>query len=318
MSDVFITGGFRLGKTNQNVDLTAELDKYVDWLCEQAKNNLSLDGVRLIVAGNFFDTKRALTISQYHKANDVINRLNDAFEGVFFLVGDRDIPGRKNDGETLYDFFEFGHADINIIKDYASFKIGDRTINLVPFSSAGTYSGYLKDDIVVCCHPSVENPGKGIIYVNGGPLRSDDVNLGSPFQTSWEDVTNPGGYLHVTEDEVTRSAYPRKIFRRIDLKENKIEGKNPVKWLSDNKKDLEGACLEIVVALDTDKTLYSKFIGVLGTVKLADVKLTETFSFISDKPMSSSRPDFAKSLEPLLSRDGAKEKLEAIISKLGG
>ncbi|QIG73925.1 DNA repair exonuclease subunit 1 protein [Rhizobium phage RHph_N34] len=297
MSDVFITGGFRLGKTNQNVDLIAELDKYVDWLCKQAEDNLSLDGVSLVVAGNFFDTKRALTIAQYHKANDIINRLDNSFEMVFFLVGDRDIPGRKNEGETLYDFFEFGHQDLHVIKKFTRIPVGSKSIDLVPF-------GEEREEWTA---------EKGDLFVNGG-----NNSFGSPFQMSWEDANVIGGYVHVTEDRNDRVFYPRKIFRKVDLKDGKIEGKNPIKWLSDNKKDLEGTCLEVVVALDTDKTLYSKFVGVLGTVKLADVKLTETFSFTSDKPMSSSRPDFAESLKPLLDRDGAKTKLEAIIAKLGG
>ncbi|QIG68090.1 DNA repair exonuclease subunit 1 protein [Rhizobium phage RHph_Y68] len=299
MTDVFITGGFRLGRTNQNVDLVAELDKYVDWLCKQAESNLSLDGVSLVVAGNFFDTKRALTISQYHKANEIINKLDNTFEMVFFLVGDRDIPGRKNEGETLYDFFEFGHADIHIIKKFTRIPVDGRYVYLFPFGETGENEKITSNDVIVSCNDTNARPG-------------------SPFQMSWEDSDIQGGYFHVTETTCDSVSYPRKIFRKINLNDNKIEGKNPVKWLSDNKKELEGACLEVVVALDTDKTLYSKFVGVLGTVKLADVKLTETFSFTSDKPMSSSRPDFAESLKPLIDREGAKTKLEAIIAKLGG
>jgi hypothetical protein len=33
--------------------------------------------------------------------------------------------------------------------------------------------------------------------------------------------------------------------------------------------------------------------------------------------MSNSKPNFAESLEPLLSRDGAKEKLKSILNDIG-
>ncbi|AIK68408.1 putative endonuclease subunit [Rhizobium phage vB_RleM_P10VF] len=326
MTDVFITGGFRLGKTNQNVDLISELEKYVEWLCEQSSSNPSLDGTALVVAGNFFDTKRALTIAQYHKANSIINRLNSDFEAIYFLVGDRDIPGRKNDGETLYDFFEFSHEDIHIIKEKTEIKAGKKTINLFPYGTKVDVDSFLKDDVAVFCDASgdiVKSPG--IQYYNGQfPLWTKVDNytsLGSPFQMSWDDVENPGGYVLISGSDENDSfvvPYKRKIFQKVALKDNKIDGKNPVKWLSDNKKLLDGTCLEVVIDPETDKTIYSKFVGVLGTVKLADLKLSETFSFTTDKTMSSSRPDFAESLYPLLSRDGSKSKLKRIIEKLGG
>ncbi|QGZ13868.1 SbcD-like subunit of palindrome specific endonuclease [Rhizobium phage RL38J1] len=326
MTDVFITGGFRLGKTNQNVDLISELEKYVEWLCEQASSNPSLDGTTLVVAGNFFDTKRALTIAQYHKANTIINRLNSDFEAIYFLVGDRDIPGRKNDGETLYDFFEFGHEDIHIVHDAkVTIKVGNKTVNLFSSGTKVDVDAFLKSDVVVFCDTSPEVKSPGLWYYNGQStswtIDGNYTSLGSPFQMSWDDVENPGGYVLISDSDENDAfvvPYKRKIFQKVSLKDNKIDGKNPVKWLSDNKKVLDGTCLEVVIDPDTDKTIYSKFVGVLGTVKLADLKLSETFSFTTDKTMSSSRPDFAESLYPLLSRDGSKSKLKRIIEKLGG
>lgn len=287
-----------------------------------------MDDVVLIVAGDFWETKSSLTIAQHKQAEKIFDKLNEAFDAVYFVLGNHCVPGKTVKDESLFDLFQFGHEDFYVINKPTTISVGDVDLALYPY---GHFSEALKSEKKTH-HITHDIPerlrGKTKEKIFNGHIHTWSVeasdegfieHLGTPYQLEWNNVGNPGGYVVIEADGGhTRVPYRRQIFKRIVLEGGKIEGKNPVKWLSENKKDLEGTCLEVSVAEDVDKTLYSKFLGVLNTVSLADLKLVEAISFSADTPLNNSKPDFAQSLDPLLTREGAKRKLANILNSIGG
>ncbi|AKE44880.1 recombination endonuclease subunit [Sinorhizobium phage phiM9] len=327
MTTAFITNDLHLGRKSPSVDLPSELDKYVDWLCQEAKNYPSMDDVVLIVAGDFWETKSSLTIAQHKQAERIFDKLNDAFEAIYFVLGNHCVPGKTVKDESLFDLFQFGHENFEVVDKITRVTIGGTDLVLCPYGHFEVVQG----EGVPQYYITHDNPerlrGKTKNKIFNGHIHTWSVessdeyfieNLGTPYQLEWSNVGNPGGYMVIEEDSGhTRIPYRREIFKRIVLEGGKIEGKNPVKWLTENRKNLEGICLEVSVAEDVDKTLYSKFLGVLNTVSLAELKLVEAISFSADTPLGNSKPDFAQSLEPLLSREGSKRKLANILNSIG-
>jgi DNA repair exonuclease SbcCD nuclease subunit len=324
MSVAFVTSDTHLGKYAQNVDLPGEFDRYIDWLCTEAENYPTIDEKWLFISGDFFDPKKSLTIAQHKQADRTFNKLTDAFDQVVFSLGNHDVPGKHVIDDNLFDLFQFGHADIHVVKNVTRFTAAGVDFVVCPY---GHFEVTQPEGVVPQIYLTHENTdsilGKTDEMILNGHVHtwskpSDNiVNMGTPYQLEWSNVGNPGGVYVIDEGNVSNIPYPRRLFRHEKLERGQIDGKNPVKWLTDNRKDLEGVCLEISVGEDTDKTLYSKFLGVLNTVSLADLKLIEAISFTPDRPMHSSKPNFFEAVSPLLTRDGAKKKIEKILNELG-
>jgi DNA repair exonuclease SbcCD nuclease subunit len=317
----FITNDLHLGKTNPNVDLQAELLKYVEWLCKESASYPSLDDKILIVNGDFFDPKKSLTIDQHALAEEVFSKFVSAFDHVIFNLGNHDVPGRAVVKKSLFDLFKLD-PKISVFSEAERYTIGSVDLIICPFGKFREAPPEVTEEIYVTHDNDQIFRGFKGPFINGHvhtfSTLPNGVNMGTPYQLEWSNVGNPGGFIVVEGDgTILRVPYKRDIFKRVRLEDGKIEGKNPVKWITENRKNIEGTCLEVSVAEDVDKTLYSKFLGVLATVDLADLKLVEDISFTTDKQMSNSKPNFAESLEPLLSRDGAKEKLKSILNDIG-
>jgi DNA repair exonuclease SbcCD nuclease subunit len=324
MSVVFVTNDTHLGKTAQNVDLSKEFDRYIDWLCKEAEGYPTIDDKILVVSGDFFDPKKSLTISQYKQATRAFNKLNGTFSIVAYSVGNHDVPGKHVLDDSLFDLFDWEEGREIVVKKLTRLTGGGVDLIICPYGhfevvepEGVTPQIYLTHENTDTLLGKTDDPIlNGHVHTWSTPT-DNIMNIGAPYQMEWGNVGNPGGCIVIDEGNISNIPYPRKLFRHVKLERGQIDGKNPVKWLTENRKDLEGTCLEVSVGEDTDKTLYSKFLGVLNTVSLADLKMIEAISFTPDRPMHSGTPNFLELLDPLVTRPGAKKKLEIILNNRG-
>ena len=313
MTTAFVIGNLKLGATSSKVDLRNEFDLYTEWFIKNVEDYMSIDDKILIIAGNFFNTKSTISVEDFIRAKKVFERFSGLFEDIFVLVGKQDIS--RTSEYSLYSMFNIG--SISIVEGPNAFiDLGNSGLNVCcknPKAGENVIAIFTDEDF---------NGEAEFDFINFGKTErvlydKKKISFGNAYGTDWNSSKSPGGFATIDENgEIELIDYPRKSFQRVELTSNKISGKNPVKWITENKKMIEDTCLEVIVSEDTDKTLYSKFLGVLSTVKLADLKLTESFQEEEDLVISEQKPNYSSSVEILLKRDGAKKKIRQIFEKL--
>ena len=312
---IFIINDTHIGKTSSTIDFRAECDKFFTWFFDEVRK---IHGEHvLIVAGDFFDTKRSLTVDQHEQAENVFQQIESVFKEAYFILGNHDISGQSKLDKHLFKMFVLPN-NFHVITYPQMFIVDGHSIGMYPF---GTFDDRLHADINIT-HQVINHDLSVSTVLNGHihtPGRVGDYifNLGSPYAMDWSEHENPGGFHTLLSDlTAMRNPYPRKIYKRVVIENGKVEGKNPVKWITENRKDLEGIALEVIVPEDVDKTLYSKFQGVLRTVKFADLKMTEIISFDENTVLAEKTMTIFESIENLLQREGAKDKVKQVITEV--
>lgn len=311
MTIYHVTGNLHLGKTHPDIDPMKEFELYINWLCEKARDSMTLENKVLIIGGDFFDTRKTLSIEQYFVAVDALENLQNSYDEIQIILGNGDHGGRLDEkNHILYDIIpERVMKKVKFVQKNAGYQGVTFLVNYsfdVKSQSSIDTTSELKSEIVRISFDSHFHSNK-----------PDHIQFGTPYQFSWECTNNPGGFIQIDEGKIEIVPYDRHIFKQIAIRENKIAGKNPIKWLSENRSTLKGVCLDVQVDSDVDKTLYSKFLGVLQTIDVASLRLSEDFSNVQETMFDEEQiPSVVDSIVPLLSRDGSKSKLKKIFDKI--
>lgn len=76
------------GRSNGNVDFLEDCDRFVDWFIAEAK---ARGCETFIFGGDFFDNRFTIQLNTLHHALDALQKLSDAFEAGYILMGNHDL-----------------------------------------------------------------------------------------------------------------------------------------------------------------------------------------------------------------------------------
>lgn len=312
-----ILNDLHIGRINSKIDYNDEFQRFADWFFD----NWKVDSPKvLILAGDTFDSKRTLTPQAHRTARRFFKLASEHYDKVYAIIGNHDCADTKKLNVNLFDMFDLP-LNFEIIDEPKSFKIGKGQVMFFPYK---TYdSGKIDGCSAIVSHESLGSDmiGDSDVPVFNGHIHTRGkfgsiYNLGSPYQLDWSELNEIGGF-HVLMDDYTveNIPYDRSIYHSVRLENGKVDGINPIKWLTNNRERLIGTSLEIVVDEETDRTLYDKFQHVLSTIRLRELRMTDNISF-SSKPLSENSMSIVDAIDVDLTRPGAKRKLQDIVSEI--
>ena len=310
-----ITGDWHIGKTAAKTNHETEFMRSFNWLVSEAKER----GITNIIhTGDLWDTKRFLSFPMVRVWKRVLQTLEKENLKLFVVHGNHDVPNTKKMNESLFDIADTSDNVINF-GFVTKLKIDDENVLFVPYGCVGEIEGAADDVSLLICHESRPPVYPGVRTVSGHIHQRASLDgaifASTLYQLEREQVGQSTGYILYDSGQCEYVDNPHEGYRRVEVIEGKIEGLNPVKWVTNNRSKLIGVNLEVKVDELTDKTLYQKLVAILETVSLNDLVLTENIEF-SQEPLKNSSHDAVSLISSELTRPGAVKLLETIAGKL--
>ena len=310
-----ITGDWHLGKTDAKVNHENAFWQSFQWLISEAKR---LEVENIIHCGDLWDTKRFLSFPMVRLWNKIIHTLEENDLYLYVAMGNHDVPNVKKMHESLFDIAQISGRVLSFGR-VTKWKIDDEEVLFVPYGLVGDVEGEAADVSLVVCHESRPPVYPGVLTVSGHihqrAILDGALFAGTLYQLEREQVGQETGFVLYDGGNYEYVDNPNKGYRRVEVIEGKIDGLNPVKWVTNNRASLVNVNLEVKVDELTDKTLYQKLVAILETVALNDLVLTENIEF-SQEPLKNSSHDAVSLISSELTRPGAIKLLEDIAGKL--
>ena len=310
-----ITGDWHIGKVAAKVNHEEEFMRSFNWLMSECEKH---QVENIIHTGDLWDTKRFLSFPMVRLWKKVLSELEKRSINLFITHGNHDVPNTKKMDISLFDIADTSNRVLNF-GSVTKWKIDDENVLFVPYGLVDDIEGSADDVSLLVCHESRIPVYSGVLSVSGHihqrAILDGGVFVSTLYQLEREQVDQATGYVLYTDGSYEFVDNPHQGFRRVELVEGKIEGLNPVKWVTNNRSNLVGVNLEVKVDEKTDKTLYQKLVAILETVSLNDLVLTENIEF-SQEPLKNSSHDAVSLISSELTRPGAVKLLEDIAGKL--
>ena len=122
-----------LGVQKDALTRLEQTNKCIDWIIKQFKKQ----GVEWIIFdGDFFDSRFSINVQTLNYAIDIINKLSQYFNKLFFIIGNHDTYYKNTNETNSISFFKEigGIEDVIIIQEQPYFiQIQDKTIGLFPW-----------------------------------------------------------------------------------------------------------------------------------------------------------------------------------------
>lgn len=258
---------------------------------------------RVVYVGDFFDKRKTTnTMTAHMFRTRVIERLSELGISIIILIGNHDIYYRDSlEISTPVEFFEGRYKNVYIIKEFATAKIGQMKVDIIPWICKDNYTEVMQrisesqSQIALghfeltgfkfakngqpCEHglsPKVLKNYRKIYsgHFHGASESGNIKYLGTPYQLTWSDYDDPKGF-YVFDDETGDVEFVKNDIEMFHVVEYDDEANKYTKLIIADFEKYSKKVVKLIVKKRKSKAKFDRFRDMFYQVGVLDLNIIE-------------------------------------------